>query len=1114
MSQLILPSNIILYNNDKNGYDYYFIFNKFIKGVRYNTKYKLKTNDIQLELNTFITKINHTYPEFKIGEFIISNIPDKYKNIVKIRNKERFKSPQLNIKSVEQQFCAYYDHNNNKCKNKTYTTFCGIHYIYENKVNPSNMSFCIDCNILLFSDNIMNKCNKCYNLRKCKGITLLKTQCTYQALPTDDYCDKHLSYKKWKELSDSGNNICANWIRGCWNISESSICNECFENNKIKLVNKKDAIEEASEFNANDYDYKMCINCNAIVDTILFSNNDMCFHCEKIMKINVDNSKIKDLFDKQYKNYIRGAMIRNIKFNLTKVDCIKYFSKRCFYCNIKKEVNGIDRLNSSLDYTKSNCVSCCSKCNFMKGTILSNNFIKICKHIAKYNNMIEDKTFKLDYTLFESSKNPKYKTYLKGANIRNISFNLSEEQFLNILLNKCYYCGVINETPIGKCAGGIDRKNSDLNYTIDNCVACCKTCNIMKGILNVSDFTNTCFLIAQNHNNYNDNNLEEKLIDKFYDLLVTIPKRFKPKFLHSKEYYENRVWFGNLEELKKIKIGIEFVENKEQKDIWNYYRYTVSSLNTFKINNTVGRSIYILVKDLNTSKYLGILSLSSDIKDLECRDKYIEWDNKDKFDNKKLNQILNISTCVGLQPFAFNFNGGKLLTKLAFSKEIVDKFYEKYKEPLLGLITTGLYGKSVQYDRLKELKFIGYTSGNSVYKISSDITDMCRQYMIESHNKNYTNYQKLYIIADTLHKLGLPKEEFMKDNPKGVYFGYTYNNSKEILNSRQEIPSIKKFNNATEIFNDWFERWAIQRSQHLYKGNTFIIKEKKSSLERTVKYQNKLKEELGDEKYKEITKEKNREYYLKNKDKILENYNKTKKTENNKIIETIIINNIYVSKPDLPNNISLYKEGDNIYIQFDKVTKEKRYNIKHKITTSNIQQELDNIINNVNELYPELKILKYTINNVDIWNKNSEIINYVKNIIVSNKPIFPKNFSICNVNSTDYIQFCKKIEDKRYQYKTRINSHNIQLELKNFIDYLNTTYDLKLNNDITVKNPYNWITTNDIIDHTDTINKIASRNKTNKYNEKQKEILGIEKYKENKRIYTKKLRDNKKMIEL
>ena len=814
MSELTLPSNIILYNNDKNGNDYYFIFNKFVKGKRYNTKYKLKTNDMQLELNTFINKINQKFPDFKIEDFIITNIPEEYKNIVKIRNKKRYNLPKSNIKFSEQKSCAYYDYMNNKCKNKTHTTFCGIHYIYENQVDPNNMAFCIDCNILLFSKNVMNKCSKCYNLRICKGITLLKTQCCYQALPNDDYCDKHMSYKKWKELTDSGKNICNNWIRGCWNISDNKICSKCFEDNKNKVIIKKDAVEEASEFNSNDYDYKMCINCNAIVDANIFSVNDLCIPCEKIMKINVDNSKIKDLFDKQYKNYINGAINRDIKFNLTKVECFKYFSKRCFYCNIKKEVNGIDRLDSNLDYVKSNCVSCCSICNFMKGTILSNIFIKICQHIAKYNNMIEDESFKLDYTLFESSKTPKYTKYIRGANERNINFNLSESQFLSIILNKCHYCGVMNETKIGNCAGGIDRKNSDLDYNIKNCVACCKTCNIMKGILSVSDFINKCYLIAKNHNNYNSNNIEEKLIDKFYDILLSPPKRFKPQFLHSKDYYEKRIWFGNLEELKKIKIGLEFVENKEQKDIWNYYRFTISSLNTFNINNTVGRTIYILVKDLNTCKYLGILSLSSDIRDLECRDKYIGWKNKDKFENKKLNQILNISTCVGLQPFAFNFNGGKLLTKLAFSKEVIEKFYEKYKEPLLGLVTTGLYGKSIQYDRLKELKFIGYTSGNSVYKITPEITDMCRKYMLEYHNKNYNNSQKLYIISDTLHKLELPREEFMSDNPKGVYFGYTYENSKQILCSEEETIKPKKFNKTSEIFNEWYERWATQRFYH------------------------------------------------------------------------------------------------------------------------------------------------------------------------------------------------------------------------------------------------------------------------------------------------------------
>jgi hypothetical protein len=1127
MSQLILPSNIILYNNDKNGYDYYFIFNKFVKGKRYNTKYKLKSNDIQLELNTFINKINNLFQDFKIEQFSVTNIPDEYKNIVKVPNKKRQYYTKSKTSNKTERLCAYYNHIDKKCNNKTYSTFCGIHYIYENKVDPSNMSFCIDCNVLLFSKDIMNKCSKCYNLKMCKGITLLKTYCTYQSLPNNDYCDKHQSYKKWKELTDSSKNICNNWIRGCWNIADATICNDCLVNNKNKIINKKDAIEEASEFNANAYDYKMCINCNAIVDTVLFSTNDMCNLCEKIMKINVDNSKIKDLFDKQYKNYIYGAQIRDIQFNLTKIDCMKYFSKKCFYCNIKKEVNGIDRLNSNMDYMKTNCVACCTRCNFMKGTILSNNFIKICQHIAKYNNMIEN--IKLDYSLFESAKDPNYKTYKKGAIIRDLKFNLSESDFLDIILNKCYYCGIINETKIGKCAGGIDRKNSDLDYNINNCVACCKTCNIMKGILPEKDFIDQCYLIAKNHINYIDNNLEEKLIDRFYDILSSTPKRFKPKFLHSKEYYEKRVWFGNLEDLQKIKIGLEFVENKEQKDIWNYYRYNVSSLNTFNINNTVGRSIHILVKDINTSKYLGIISLSSDIRDLECRDKYIGWNNKDKFENGKLNQVLNISTCVGLQPFAFNFNGGKLLTKLAFSKEVLNRFYEKYHQPLLGLVTTGLYGKSVQYDRLKELKFIGYTSGNSVYKITPEITEMCRNYMMINHNKNYTNKQKLYIISDTLQKLGLPREEFMTDNPKGVYFGFIYDNSKEILCSKDSNIISKKINDSSEIFNEWFERWAKQRSYHLSKQNKLQNIKIYSSTERTVKYRERLKEEIGEEKYKEITKSKNENYYIKNRDKILENYNKTKKIENNKVSDKIIINDNLVIKPDLPNNISLYRENDgNIYIQFNKVIKENRtleakplkeehkvskgtlcrYNIKHKITTNDIQLELNKLIDNVNTKFPELLIQQYNVMNPDIWNKNPEVTNYIKTIKVNTKPDMPNNFSICNVNDTDYIQFCKKIDNKRYQYKTRINSNDIQTELNNFIDYLNMKYKLELIKDqYIVNNMNNWVSSNNIIDHTDTPNKIISREKSKKYIEKKKLEMGEEKFKEMKRIYVKELRN-------
>ena len=54
--------------------------------------------------------------------------------------------------------------------------------------------------------------------------------------------------------------------------------------------------------------------------------------------------------------------------------------------NINTPVNGIDRLDSSKPYEVDNCVSCCSKCNYMKQDNTEQEFIDQIKKI--YNNLI------------------------------------------------------------------------------------------------------------------------------------------------------------------------------------------------------------------------------------------------------------------------------------------------------------------------------------------------------------------------------------------------------------------------------------------------------------------------------------------------------------------------------------------------------------------------------------------------------------------------------------------------------------------------------------------------------------------------------------------------------
>lgn len=75
--------------------------------------------------------------------------------------------------------------------------------------------------------------------------------------------------------------------------------------------------------------------------------------------------------------------------------------------------------------------------------------------------------------------------YKSNAQRRNINFNLTREEFINIVSQPCYYCGTL---PTQEKLIGIDRVDSSKDYTIDNCVPCCEVCNKMKLDYSVSEW--------------------------------------------------------------------------------------------------------------------------------------------------------------------------------------------------------------------------------------------------------------------------------------------------------------------------------------------------------------------------------------------------------------------------------------------------------------------------------------------------------------------------------------------------------------------------------------------------------------------------------------------------
>jgi hypothetical protein len=86
-----------------------------------------------------------------------------------------------------------------------------------------------------------------------------------------------------------------------------------------------------------------------------------------------------------------------------------------------------------------------------------------------------------------SSFNTLYGSYKQKARERNLSFDLSKEYFRELTSQNCFYCGKEplqipknNQVNGVYLHNGIDRINNSLGYSKENCVACCKQCNIAK----------------------------------------------------------------------------------------------------------------------------------------------------------------------------------------------------------------------------------------------------------------------------------------------------------------------------------------------------------------------------------------------------------------------------------------------------------------------------------------------------------------------------------------------------------------------------------------------------------------------------------------------------------
>ena len=114
--------------------------------------------------------------------------------------------------------------------------------------------------------------------------------------------------------------------------------------------------------------------------------------------------------------------------------------------------------------------------------------------------------------------------YKSNAKKRGISFDLTYNQFENLVDSECYFCGDTAGNTLRKRGyndysyTGIDRIDNSVGYLPSNCIPCCSWCNRAKNNSTLENFLNKCKKITsriemdEKYFNIGVNRIQESII--------------------------------------------------------------------------------------------------------------------------------------------------------------------------------------------------------------------------------------------------------------------------------------------------------------------------------------------------------------------------------------------------------------------------------------------------------------------------------------------------------------------------------------------------------------------------------------------------------------------------
>jgi len=303
-------------------------------------------------------------------------------------------------------------------------------------------------------------------------------------------------------------------------------------------------------------------------------------------------------------------------------------------------------------------------------------------------------------------------------------------------------------------------------------------------------------------------------------------KIWKPTDLNDEEL--------TLKELDDLNPTIVHVETQQQELDWLMLRVFC---HTMEFSQTPGRFLKFLITDGNAerTRYLGAVSVSSDVITIKDRDSYIGWTSENKLDDRRLVYSAIGSCIMSTQPFGYNFLGGKLVACLVTSSVVRDVWKKLYDQTLVGMTTTSLYGSYSMYNSLKWWHKCGTSAGKIPIKPDDKVYEIWHEWIKNNkkveYDKKMTQKEnisgpvtgaKQRVISMMFQELNLKTQEYVHGYERGVYYSCFYENTKDFLCNKitdDKLVMKKLFADDTKSIFDWWKPKAKDRYLKLKSEN-------------------------------------------------------------------------------------------------------------------------------------------------------------------------------------------------------------------------------------------------------------------------------------------------------